>query len=460
MPSNWFQVSGFKFQVWRNLASHLKLETSQLETGRIAAAALAVAGHAGILATAEVDAWRPLLPAAAGLAMAGMIWAWRQKEDSLGWILGGALVLRLILFWLSPAALSDDVFRFLWDGWLTTHGLTPFDSTPNEIAAAGAVLRPDLLASMNSPDFHSVYPPVSQLIFAAASATGERFEVTTLKLLLGGCELVALLALSRVVPARQLVLYAWNPLVVVETWGQIHTEAALLAALGVTLWFTRKRWTVAASAALTVGIWVKLWPVLLLPFLLREFRWRILAITTVFVVSALLWLPFLSPEAAPNILKSLQLYVGTFEFNAGVYYLIKWLFAGFIYGFESIPDRDPRPSVGLILRIAMLIGLAWIFWKGRTWPIERQIGAVIIVFLLSLPTIHPWYFLPLMLVLPGVDEIRWNWIWLSLCAFGTYLLYTHGAPWYWTFVALGWIGWAGLWIGGWAARLNAKGVPY
>lgn len=401
--------------------------------------ALVLAGHILIHFGAWQETLRFLLPCGAATAFFGLALAWRGGERSLPLIFSVALALRLSFLGIPAGALSDDVFRYVWDGQLTVAGLNAFETTPSQAHQQGFGEAADL-DELNSPDYFSVYPPVSQGLFAAAALTD--FPYLAIRLILGIFEFCALLLLSRLVQNRHLIFYAWNPLVVLETWGQAHTEAALLATLVLMLWAIRQNRFLLATISLTLAVWIKLWPVFFLPFLLRHAGWRIRDAAAFLGLSAALWLPFQPLVAIPNLLQSLRLYVDTFEFNAGPYYLVKWIAEAFIYGLDWIPDHDARLFVGVISRIAMLIALVWLFCRRRAWVIEHQLAIVAAIVLLSLPTIHPWYLLPVFLVLSFFERIEWAWIWLGSCSAGTYLLYTSGAPIYWVFVALGWIGWA------------------
>ena len=61
-----------------------------------------------------------------------------------------------------------------------------------------------------------------------------------IKGLLGLCELGALLLLARLLDARALILYAWNPVIVLELWGQAHTEAIAVLGMVGCVWAVRR----------------------------------------------------------------------------------------------------------------------------------------------------------------------------------------------------------------------------
>jgi len=90
----------------------------------------------------------------------------KRETEILLWISMG---FRLI-FIIAIPALSDDYFRFIWDGKLFVNGINPYLSIPSEIIntdlAKTAGLSQELYKGLNSPEYFSVYPPVNQLLFA------------------------------------------------------------------------------------------------------------------------------------------------------------------------------------------------------------------------------------------------------------------------------------------------------
>ena len=80
------------------------------------------------------------------------------------------LLLRLLMLPFFPM-LSDDIYRFYWDGSIIWQGINPYAFLPSEIPMeVTQKIGPEIIAKMNSPDYFSVYPPVAQLIFAVSSS--------------------------------------------------------------------------------------------------------------------------------------------------------------------------------------------------------------------------------------------------------------------------------------------------
>ncbi|MEL7239143.1 MAG: hypothetical protein AAGK78_09790, partial [Planctomycetota bacterium] len=178
----------------------------------------------------ELWPWAVALWLAQSLLVA-MLW-WRGVVTTRG-VIVVAVLMRLAVAWLPPS-LSDDAYRYLWDGLVTTGGQSPYVLTPVEDGATAATPAGAIaLEKMNSPRYYSVYPPISQGVFAvggaAARLTGSALVgLFAIKLVVASAELVGLLLLARLVEARALLLYAWQPLVIFETAGQGHTEALVV----------------------------------------------------------------------------------------------------------------------------------------------------------------------------------------------------------------------------------------
>ncbi len=351
-------------------------------------------------------------------------------------VLVGAVLFRL-LFLPLPPGLSDDGYRYVWDGLLQAQGINPYRYVPADEALAELHDTP-LYEALNSASYYSVYPPFSQLVFRIGGWFGggegpASFYV--IKFLFTLLELGGVWLLSRMVTPRRLMLYAWHPLVLIETAGQGHTEAALVFFLIATLWAARRGRGGWASAALAGATWTKLYPVLLFPFLWRRFGWRARHIGIAVLVSVVLWAPYAAVYVPVHLVDSLQLYTRLFEFNAGPYYALKGLFT-------LATGADWSKQLGPALAVLFLFVLPLLYRRDarEEWPLRRAFFITLGLFLALSTTVHPWYLLAVLPLAVMGERPSWAWLWLGLCAPGTYLLYTGGP--YWVFVILGWGGWA------------------
>ena len=82
------------------------------------------------------------------------------------------ILFRFCLIFSIPA-LSDDFYRFVWDGRIQQLGINPFDFTPTQfIKQHSDPLLHKIFPYLNSPDYYSVYPQICQSIFKIASGIG------------------------------------------------------------------------------------------------------------------------------------------------------------------------------------------------------------------------------------------------------------------------------------------------
>lgn len=131
----------------------------------------------------------------------------RAHDGRLRWLAGLGVALRLGLVFAFPL-LSDDVYRFIWDGHLIAAGHNPFVELPAHYLEAGngvPGLTPELFDRLNSPEYYTIYPPVAQGVFTLAvwvSPNSWYGAAVVMKLFLLACELGSLWLLWRLFGAR------------------------------------------------------------------------------------------------------------------------------------------------------------------------------------------------------------------------------------------------------------------
>ncbi|RMF43150.1 MAG: hypothetical protein D6753_05970 [Planctomycetota bacterium] len=226
-------------------------------------------------------------------------------------ILGVAIALRAI--WLvSHPILEIDIYRYMWDGAVMAQGVSPFDYSPLRVQQAdpntetiGPQLQRlvelreadwrlhEILRRVHFAEIRTIYPPVSQAVFALATAiTPSRAEIATrllvMKLVLVVFDMSVLAMLLHLLRRCDLhpsasILWGWSPLVLKEFAGSGHLDsiavalcmAALLVA--VDAWRAspggRFGWSVG-GLLLGLAVGAKLYPIVLLPLLGHAARLR------------------------------------------------------------------------------------------------------------------------------------------------------------------------------------------
>ncbi len=296
-------------------------------------------------------------------------------------ILGAALVFRLTLWW-SPATLSDDIFRYIWDGRVQLAGINPYLYAPS--APQVAHLRDALYHSVNHAAIPTIYPPLAQLFFRAICLLSATPAAVKLALLLcdwGLCLLLAHSLVGRGQDPRRVVLYAWHPLPLVEVAGSGHLDA-----LGVLLLFAAlyalhsQRWA-AAVCAFAGAFLVKLVPLALLPAFWRRpragwFNFRKRRALLLFpALSLLAFWPF--ADAGEKLATGLLTYVRHWHFNAAAYSLFRFVL-------------EPQYARYLCTALFALIALGV---QLRYRDPYRAAFATLGAYVLLSPTVHPWYLL-------------------------------------------------------------------
>ena len=329
--------------------------------------------------------------------------------------------------------LSDDIYRFLWDGHQWNDGINPYLYTPSQWMAqehVGALTNYEaIFPHLNSKEYFSVYPPVSQVIFlfcVKVFPTSLYWASVLMKAIFLASEVCTIYFLMKIVqllrlPLNRVLLYALNPLIIVELTGNLHFEAIMILFFVLAVWaFMRKRFKwFGLFFALSVG--AKLLPLMFLPFFFLRMRFRQLLISgTILAVSlVLMFLPFLSSELITNFSTSLNLYFQKFEFNGSVYYLMRWLGMQ-RYGYNLIATFGPLLSIFTFL---IILGLAWFEKSKRLRRLFKSCLFAFTAYLLLGTTIHPWY-LSLPILLSIFTYYRYPIFWSGLITF-TYINYAH-----------------------------------
>ncbi len=224
-------------------------------------------------------------------------WISLRSSDSPALLVLGlaftALFRLSILF--SPPYLSDDIYRYIWDGRVQSAAINPYRYVPADESLAH--LRDEkIYLNINRRDYaHTMYPPVAEGLFLVITRFSE--SVTWMKVIMVGFEGLAIWAIIQLLIsfgfARQRVLiYAWHPLAVWEFAGSGHLDAIAIAFIALALLARRKRAAAATGVLLACATLVKFFPAVLLPALWIRRSWKLpLAF---FATVLLAYLPYLS----------------------------------------------------------------------------------------------------------------------------------------------------------------------
>jgi alpha-1,6-mannosyltransferase len=320
-------------------------------------------------------------------------------------IWGGAIGLRLALVGATPM-LSEDVYRYVWDGWVSRNGLNPFAYPP--AAPDLTAFRTEWWDLINHPAVPTIYPPGAQMLFLGLAVIGPGWLIFKLAWLVA--DLLVAWLLSRLAEKGSgrrltLFLYLWSPLVLVEVAWSGHFESVGIAAmLGAILMARRKAWV--GGALLGLGAAIKFAPLAAVPALAR--KRGIVAGLLALAVPALLYIPYMS--VGWRMFDGLRTYADIWQFNAGFYGVL-----------SALPGPD---DLGRWIGAASVISVAF-YAAFRRWGLGRTLYWTIGAGLLVSPTIHPWYVLwvlPLACLYRGTGWIVFSsTVFLAYAGRGTYL---------------------------------------
>ncbi len=183
---------------------------------------------------------------------------------------------------MTPPTLSDDIYRYVWEGRVIAAGQSPYafaPSSPELAPLRDAAIHP----RVNHPELRTIYPPLAQAGFALVATLSPTVLAMKLWILLHDLALVCVLVRwcqKRSGSALAAVAYAWNPLIVAEYAGSGHHDPTALLWLILAFYWNERR-PLASAFALSAAVMVKLLPIVALPFLWRRWssRARVAAVT-------------------------------------------------------------------------------------------------------------------------------------------------------------------------------------
>ncbi|MFQ5638426.1 MAG: hypothetical protein ACE5IR_10580 [bacterium] len=346
---------------------------------------------------------------------------------SIGIVFG---VIFRITFLLAAPSLSDDIYRYIWDGKVSNSGINPFQYPPN--ADELTPLRDQTIyPKINHRGISTIYPPVNQFIFWATyriSPTVFAFKVTFVLFDLFTIALLFLLLKTFAIKATRILIYVWNPLIIVEIAGSAHSDIIGVFLLTLFLWLFVKRKIHWANVILAVSFLTKYITILFLPLLFFFKRYSKILIVLIFlVVVAMLYLPY--ADAEKRLFEGLFVYSDKWQFNGSIFELLLATIHPLLteemivkvmitpYGYSPDAETIATRGVDLALLLSKLISaiiytgiFSYYLFRFQKDPTREQetgifrIGLILLgwFFLLN-PTVQPWYLcwlLPLLVIVP------------------------------------------------------------
>ncbi|MFQ5709459.1 MAG: hypothetical protein ACE5HO_18535 [bacterium] len=340
------------------------------------------------------------------------------------------VIFRLTLLF-SPPTLSDDIYRYVWDGRVAAHGVNPYRFAP-EAHELQSLRDRDIFPNINHREVSTIYPPVNQLTFRGIYELNPRivgFKSAALGFDLLTICLLFLILRKLSMPLDRLLIYVWNPLVIVEFSGSGHIDSEGIFLLTLALWLFVERKLIVSTVVLALSFLTKYLALLLLPFYTFFKKENKLFYLLIFViVAAVFYIPY--ANAREGLFSALLVYSSKWRFNDSLFALIfstvhrllpeSWIVKLMIlpYGMQPEPGTIATRGTDLALTVSKyIVSLAFaalfLFYfsrskrefskVGRIWMFKVGLVLFGTFFLLS-PTVHPWYLcwmLPFLVLLPN-----------------------------------------------------------
>jgi hypothetical protein len=356
--------------------------------------------------------WLGIFPAFALYAFAAW-WVLRHPQGSTRLILLTALFFRLTM-WFSSPTLSDDIYRYVWDGRVQVAGINPYLYAPD--APELTPLRNALHAQVNHAEIPTIYPPLAQLFFWLIVSISESVKAIKLGLIacdMTLCLLLVLLLKKRGQDPRRALLYAWHPLPLIEVAGSGHIDVLGTSLLMLCLYYANTARKSLASSALAAAFLAKLIPALLLPALWKQFalpqktslcswlspagRLPLLYFPLFCLIG---YLPF--AEIGTDLFAGLGTYLRHWHFNDLAYSALR----------TGLQIWDPGAALhARWLCTTLLFAIVIYALKYQADPLRTAFWLMGAYTLLS-PTLHPWYLLWVLPFMPFFVHAAW----VLLCA--------------------------------------------
>jgi alpha-1,6-mannosyltransferase len=289
---------------------------------------------------------------------------------------------------------DNDMVRYMYDGRLQRLGINPFDVVPADPSIAWT--HTDETRKMPSIRARTPYPAAAQLFFRAVVTIWESSRM--MKWALVVCDLLTIWVL--VAWLRQTsrspwlsLLYAWNPLVILEVAHSGHIDALGALWIAISAWLLSTGRPMGSSIAFVLAVATKLLPIVLVPLYWKRIGIRDAVVAA--LVLAALYFPFRSAGLLP--LGAVPNVVAFIRFNGPL--------------FKALAAAFTPQGAAVVALLSGLAVAAWMRWRrdagdpaAWAWPMAVSLAAA--------PVIYPWYllyFTPFLFTRATIPLVVWTY---------------------------------------------------
>ena len=350
------------------------------------------------------------------------VWHFGPKSQNLGdyrAILIVGIIARVVLFPIDPY-LSNDVERYLFDGYIASVGLDPY-TVSHESPLLGEVI-----SEWTPPSEHlkyvTLYPPLALALFTFAASFGATLAPFVWKLLVisaaVGTFVLGVNILKRLQKLQHLALIALSPILILETGIGVHVDAfsTLFIALAIHALLPSQpqneeselpiRNLVIAGIFIGLGTLSKLLPIVLLApltmhFMRSSFKHAFSLVSATLVTLILGYLLSFALGLTP--IGSIGVFFEKFRFGSPFFY---WL--------EQNMSLERAALITSVILITSFIVLSILTWS-KHWKLFENNSVVTWQVALCLPlffspVVYSWYLAPLALLVairPNLPLLVW-----------------------------------------------------
>ncbi|SHI36930.1 hypothetical protein [Algibacter luteus] len=349
------------------------------------------------------------------------------------------------IFILAIPNLSQDFYRFIWDGRMILEGFNPYLHTVESFISQGqfpVAQAQELRAGMGflNASHYTNYPPINQLCFVIAGLFAGKSilgSVIVMRIIIIAADFGTLYFGKRLLqqlktPVYHIFWYILNPFIIIELTGNLHFEGVMIFFLIWSMYLLYSRKWAWAAVVLAFSISVKLIPLIFLPLFFQWFTKQDASISyfnriskllgfysIVGITTLLLFAPFHSSQFIENYTQTVALWFQNFEFNASLYYIAKAIGYSF-RGYNEIA------IIGKATALIVLLFVLAVTFIRKNESFIALITAMLLVlsfYYFTATTIHPWY-LATLLILSVFTKYKFPLVW-SFVIILSYLAYVN-----------------------------------
>ncbi len=387
----------------------------------------------------------------------------QSNKNNFKFLVAIAFIFRFI-FLLAIPNLSQDFYRFIWDGRMILEGYNPYLYTPESFISRGELPIHEAkelyigMKQLNASHFTN-YPPINQLCFIIAGLFSGKSIIGSamvLRLLIIAADFGTLYFGKKLleklkIPINNIFWYILNPFIIIELTGNLHFESVMIFFLVWSLYLVHiGKWKWAA-VIFACSISTKLVPLIFLPLFFKwfvhyknnnkpidyargdnknqmsgraqsrphSFIKLLLFYSIISLTTLLLFAPFFSSEFINNYSKTVGLWFGNFEFNASIYYVARKIG----YWFRGWNEIAIIGKILPLIVFLFVLGLAFFKRNTTTKQLTKHMLFAFTFYLLMSTTVHPWY-IATILIISVFTNYKFPLVWSSIVII-SYLAYAN-----------------------------------